>query len=256
VRELGKIGFLKCYLLEKGDDTSKLELTETCYLLGGTGLFMYKSNELFKAIVRTDVPNSCDVKPLLETNLPKIPRIYIDQAISFFKKIYDIHKTEAALILYWNKSAFKWSCPKQKVSGGSVNYTEDHPGEGWLPILHMHSHADMSAFHSGVDNKDEKYVDGYNITIGKLNDIFEFECRIMVGKADKKVKMSEIIEDWITEVVFPNDWLNNVETPTHSLVVGKQTTLFSEIDRGSVFVTPSDNTYDGIYLLKNYGGIL
>lgn len=251
MKELGKIGFLKCYLLEKADDPSKLELEETCYLLGGLGLFMYKSNDLFKSIARCEVPNSCDVKPLIDASkLPKIPKIYLDQAIAFFKKIYDLHKTEAALILYWNRTTFKWSCPKQKVSGGSVSYNEEHPGDGWLPILHMHSHASMSAFHSGVDDKDEAYVDGYNITIGKLNDIFEFECRIMLGKAQQKCKLSDIIQEITPEAIFPNEWLNNVEAQ-NQCKVETQLSLFN----GHIGPVPSDNAYDGIYLNKDLGGI-
>jgi len=255
VKELGKIGFLKLYLLEKADKVSELKLEETCYLLGGLGLFMYKSNDLFKSIARCEVPNSCDVLPFIDASkLPKIPKAFLDQAIAFFKKVYDLHKTESALILYWDKTTFKWSCPKQKVSGGSVSYVEEHPGEGWLPILHMHSHASMSAFHSGTDDKDEFYVDGYNITIGKLNDIFEFECRIMLGKAQQKCKLSDIIFEELPEASFPNEWLNNVDAPNHHKVE-TQLSIFPDVIRGSIGPVPSENVYDGIYLSKDLGGI-
>lgn len=261
MRELGKIGLFKLYLLEKEDKVEDLKIEEICYLLGGHGLYMYRCNDLFKSLSKCNVPNSPEIKPYIDASkLPKIPRVYMDQAISFFRKIYELHKSEAALILYWNKTTFKWSCPKQTVSGASVRYEEEHPGDGWIPILHMHSHAGMSAFHSGVDDKDEVNVDGYNITIGKLNeDSHEFECRIMLGKAHQKCSMSDIIEDWVTQAVFPNEWLNNVEGgrtlisyPTP--FVGQQQTLFQP-DKGSVAPLPSLNPYDGIFLIKEYGGM-
>jgi len=260
VRELGKIGFLKLFLLEKEDKLEDLKLEETCYLLGGFGLYMYKSNELFKSLARCNVPNSPEVKPYIDASkLPKIPRRYMDQAICFFKKIYELHKSEAALILYWNKTEFKWSCPKQSVTGGSVSYKEDHPGDGWLAILHMHSHASMSAFHSGTDDKDEQYVDGYNITIGKMNtDSYEFECRIMLGKAQEKCTMSDIIENWVVNSEFPNEWLNNVESASskiHTPVTGGQLSLFPNIERGSVALLRED-CYSGIFLTKEHGGLL
>lgn len=180
----------------------------------------------------------------------------MDQAISFFRKIYEMHKSEAALILYWDKTTFKWSCPKQTVSGASVRYEEEHPGDGWIPILHMHSHASMSAFHSGVDDKDEVNVDGYNITIGKLqDDSHEFECRIMLGKAHQKCSMGDIIEDWVTQAEFPNEWLNRVDGgKVVTSFAGQQQSLFLP-DRGSVAPIPSMNAYDGIFLNKDFGGI-
>lgn len=256
MKELGKIGFLKLFLLEKDDKVKELKIEDTCYLLSGLGLFMYKSNDLFSSLAKCCVPNSPDITPFIDASkLPKIPRVYMEQAISFFRKIYELHKTEAALILYWNKTTFKWSCPKQKVSGGSVSYMEEHPGDGWLPILHMHSHASMSAFHSGTDDKDEFYVDGYNITIGKLNEEPEFECRIMLGKAQQKCKMHDIIEEWVVKTEFPNEWLNQVEAPVHVVSTGIQHSLFPELDKGHVGRIPSDNAYDGIYPVKDLGGM-
>ena len=259
MKELAKLGFMKLFLLEKGDKFEELVFEETCYILSGSGLFILKVNDLYRSLAKCEVPNSIAMKPFMDySKLPKIPKIYMNQAICFFKKIYDLHKTEAALILYWNRTEFKWSCPEQKVSGASVNYTEDHPGEGWMTLLHMHSHASMSAFHSGTDDKDEMHVDGYNITIGKLNDVFEFECRVMIGKAQTKCNMEDIVENWIEQADFPNEWLNKVNAPSNKVYInfpGQQSLLLDGLS-GIVSKTPvfSPNTYDGIFLTKEYGG--
>jgi hypothetical protein len=244
---LSKISHLNLYMLDKEDNLDSIQ--ESCYILTGEGLFLYKVNDLFKSFTKCNVPNTPDLKTFIDSSkLPKIPRKYIDEAISFFKKVYDIHKTESVLILYWNKNEFKWSCPKQTVSSGSVSYEEEHQGEGWIPILHIHSHASMSAFHSGTDDKDENNVDGYNVTVGKLNAEPEFESRIILGKVKVKCSMSNIFDNWYGGADVPNEWLNQV---TNQLVV--HTGFAGNLPFSGGF--PKENCYEGFYPSERYGGL-
>jgi hypothetical protein len=222
VKLVGTLGMLPLYHLEKGDDVSQMcdDIEKTSYILAHDGLWLLKKTDFFWSLRAAKVPNAVEkTEALINTHgLPLVPKEEMDTAIAFFRRVYAIHKSEAALILYWlpGTTQFKWTCPKQTVAPASVNYSDvPHPGEGWIVLLHMHSHASMSAFHSGTDDHDEKFVDGYNITIGKLNTPgYEFECRIMIGGLSLKSKMEDIVENWLPPVgEFPNEWLNNVNTP-------------------------------------------
>ena len=85
---LSKISHLNLYMLDKEDNLDSIQ--ESCYILTGEGLFLYKVNDLFKSFTKCNVPNTPDFKTFIDSSkLPKIPRKYIDEAVSFFKKIYD-----------------------------------------------------------------------------------------------------------------------------------------------------------------------
>lgn len=217
MKHLGKLSIFDLYMLEKGDEISSVahKVEKTCYILSGPGLFMLKKTDHFWSLKKVNVPGS----PVLTemacvTDLPKIKKDLFMQAVAFFKAIYDRDKTEAVLVLYWNPKTndMVWSCPEQKNSGGSSEYKDSPPGEGYMPILHTHSHASMTAFHSGTDDNDEKFIDGYNITVGKLNGNIEYESRVMIGGVSIKVAMSFIIDGWTEEMPsFPGEWMKKAK---------------------------------------------
>ena len=208
------------FLLEKEDDLNGFlkDVENTCYFITKQGFFTCVITENYKTIKKVDsIPYLFESKmeedEIVNFNLPKIPRNIFFQSVSFFKEVFEKYKSEAALVLYWDKeSRFKWVCPEQKVSSGGVDYELDPPTENWISILHIHSHASMSAFHSGKDDKDEQFIDGYNVTVGKLNCQHpEYESRIILNGVEHKLKMSDIVEDW--EDIYPDypkDWMNNV----------------------------------------------
>lgn len=90
-----------------------------------------------------------------------------------------------------SECGFVVACPKQKVTGASVNYGEEHTGERisdivkeiraadpmveecgddyshqYMHVCSIHSHPDFNAYHSGVDDRDEFVWDGLHLTIG------------------------------------------------------------------------------------------
>lgn len=222
MKKIGKLSLFDLFLLEKNDDIEKTvnSLKGTCYLLGGDGLYMFKRTEFFWSVKRVKVPNTPNIKPMGKLyGLPKIPKAIFMQAVAFFKAIYERDKTEAVLVLYWNPKTndMLWSCPEQENSGASSEYTDQPPEVGYIPLLHTHSHAAMTAFHSGTDDKDEEFIDGYNITVGKLNmQSPEYESRVMIGGLAMKCTMSDIIDDWEDNFgSFPQEWMKKAKRKTY-----------------------------------------
>ena len=57
----------------------------------------------------------------------------------------------------------------------------------------IHSHCNFGAFHSGVDDADEKHFDGLHITIGNVRSGFSYSARYMLQTVPFKMDISEIL---------------------------------------------------------------
>ncbi|MCZ7537432.1 MAG: hypothetical protein M5T61_16995, partial [Acidimicrobiia bacterium] len=58
--------------------------------------------------------------------LPKVPADLMARAVGFFRAIYRLQKTEAAILLLWRDGSFDLAVPDQRVSSVSVKF--DRPG--------------------------------------------------------------------------------------------------------------------------------
>lgn len=153
--------------------------------------------------------------------------------MKYFQQIYDRDKTEAGVYLLYHQALNEWKVlPVVQVdcSGGSVNYlpptgifNDDHKGreykkameespeavanqarvvenynrlyaEGWRIYGTIHSHCEMNAFHSGVDDADELDFDGLHITIGKVRSGFHYAARLMFKRGIWPVDMSKLLK--------------------------------------------------------------
>lgn len=130
------------------------------------------------------------VEPYINMNLPKLPQEVIYNALLFFRKVYNKFRAEAIVLLAYNeaKEEYKLFCPKQKVSGGHIDYDRDlserlttlreNEDEDWRELLEsgytrvgtIHSHCNFQAFHSGTDTEDESSFNGVHITLGHVVD--------------------------------------------------------------------------------------
>jgi hypothetical protein len=130
------------------------------------------------------------VEPYINMNLPKLPQEVIYKALLFFRKVYNKHHAEAIVLLAYNEAQkeYKLFCPKQKVSGGHIDYDRDlserlttvreNEDSDWLALLEdgytkvgtIHSHCNFQAFHSGTDTGDEASFNGVHITLGHVVD--------------------------------------------------------------------------------------
>jgi hypothetical protein len=156
---------------------SQLPVEGNFYALTADGFKISKDTGIIKAVV--DAPRAnflAKVEFVPKLTLPKIPPLVVARAWRFFQKVFAQHHTEAELMLMYNATERLYDlwCPKQEVSLAGVDYKmstelQETPPE-WNWVGTIHSHADFSPYHSGIDHRDEQDEDGVHITIGYVDD--------------------------------------------------------------------------------------
>lgn len=147
------------------------------YRIARNGMFLAMHTRWFRAIVpAAEINGLLEEKPHITIYFPPIDRSVVAQAVMFFREVYLRKRTEAAVLLYFHPQQEKWALriPPQRVSSAHVSY--DRFADETLPpnlvgfqcVGTMHSHANMTAFHSGTDIHDEAAFDGIHVTVGKL----------------------------------------------------------------------------------------
>lgn len=164
------------YLYEEGVELPK---KGRYYLITKNGIYMHKETKVGSGLVKVDgIPWLQGVSANMRLGLPKITGDIIATSLNFFRRVFQVHKSEAYVTLMYSTKLNKYRvwCPKQRVTAGSVNYDradqpsfQDRLTEDWQMVGTIHSHCDFSAFHSGTDTHDESTFDGIHITLGHVN---------------------------------------------------------------------------------------
>ena len=159
----------------------------------------------------------------------KVPFEYLNQIISFFKKVMEVNfgggrsgvgqDCEAMAHILWNKEEKKYEIgiPTQRVSKASVNYEFNHIDQNkHVIIVDIHSHNTMSAFFSGTDDGDDKKGCWFAGVVGHLNkDVCQVKFRFTNYGIFREVKLDEIFESESYELVIsdtvPNEWMDKVQ---------------------------------------------
>ena len=159
---------------------------ETCYIIGKDGIMLKKTLELIESLTPVDKISFLEPLPTYaRMKIPMMPVRMFANILGFFQEVYDKYKSEAIVLLFFNKSkkSYRVFVPDQEVSPASLKYKTDKTIKDHILIGTIHSHGSMSAFHSGIDVNDEAKFDGIHITIGKVNgkDFFDICGSIAVN---------------------------------------------------------------------------
>ena len=214
-------GMIPLVVLQTGD-TIEMIVDKHAYIVAGNGFFAKTEQTKYDGISKTEkLPGLLELAPKVIPKITqKIPFSLIDVVLQFFKQAYAKYYGEAVVIIYNNETDRNIWCvdvPKQEVSGGGAHYGENgaiKKIEGFECMGTIHSHGSMGAFHSGVDDKDEKDFDGIHITLGNVNiDKGEsVSCRYMCGGVAFPMDFKDIVTE---EVDFPlveppKEWMDQV----------------------------------------------
>jgi PRTRC genetic system protein A len=155
------------------DGSQEMPDDDILYIVSKEGVYLKKKLGIMESI--TPVKNISILKSIemmATMHIKPIPGTLFAPVIDFFKKVYKEYYGEAIVLLFYNeeKRTYKIVPPAQKVSAAGVDYNRAMTLEGYIMVGDIHSHANFSAFHSGVDDKDEESFDGLHITIGNNND--------------------------------------------------------------------------------------
>jgi proteasome lid subunit RPN8/RPN11 len=158
------------------------------YVIARDGIWLRKDTGICYGFVKVDgIGGLSAFSPSVGLRLPKLPAAIIFQALLFFRRIYQKHRSEALLFLIYSpsKKTFGFFCPTQKVSHTRISY--DHSDvalHGDLVVAGtFHSHCGFGAFHSYVDQHDEENFDGLHVTLGHVDEAaFSIVGSIVVNK--------------------------------------------------------------------------
>lgn len=186
------------------DENEKFPEDDICYIVARGGIYLKKTLDLVESITPVDkISFLKDLPTFGAINIPKFPPKMFGNIVGFFKEVYEKYKSEAVVLIYYNKDkqSFKIFAPEQEVSSASLSYETNHTIKDCILIGTVHSHGSMAAFHSGVDTSDEKNFDGLHITVGKVDkDIELFDICASVAINGMRIK------------VEPSDYIENLET--------------------------------------------
>lgn len=161
------------------------------YIVGKEGIFLKKKMGLIDSTIKVKQVSILEnVEEKANLNVTKIPYRSFSKVIKFYKDIYEQFRSEAVILLYYNESIKRYRvyAPKQNVTSGSGIYKVERTFPGYQLIGTIHSHGSMSAFHSSVDDNDEKHFDGLHITVGRLDEpLLDISCSIVVNEKRFKV---------------------------------------------------------------------
>lgn len=209
-------------LIEAEDYKNGMKLEKGVLYNGTDGTYRYADNKMYSAVVKVPTPYGGEEikEQIIGIKLPKIPYDMFNKIYEFFKHVYKEYKAEVAVLLWYNFEKDEWETevPKQSVGGGSVHYTRDEDWanemnkNGFLCVGTIHSHCEMSAFHSGTDDHDEYNFDGVHITIGKVLSGPQFAQRFIVKEMSKKFeKISDVVDfPEKTDDKYPTEWFEKV----------------------------------------------
>jgi len=155
------------------DGTQKIPNDDIFYIVCKSGIYLKKKLGIVESIAKVDKISILeDVKSYVKLHINKIPSYQFLHIVDFFKKVYTLYHSEAMVLLYYNenKGDYKIIIPKQEVSCASIKYKKEASHGDYSLICSIHSHGNMSAFHSGTDVSDEENFDGLHITLGDIDD--------------------------------------------------------------------------------------
>lgn len=181
------------------------------YILCGTGAKEIRETELGTFIVTPkEIVGLEKIQEGFKMKLPKIPVVLLLTCLSFFKKVYQKHQSEALLQIFWDRKrkSYYIHCPSQQVGPASVNFEHNTAMEKEnILALEMHSHGNMEAFFSSTDDGDEKATRLYAVAGQIKEPLPQLKIRACCGKSSIPVSLDDIF-DMVSEV--PDKWFKEI----------------------------------------------
>jgi hypothetical protein len=153
------------------------------YLLTQDGLFLVKRTPFFEAVVPAEgIPWLLPQGPEVHLKAPRLPAAVLLEAAAFFRAVYERYQSEAVALLAWREATrtYELVVPHQTVGGGHCDYEVREFPAGLRRVGTIHSHAAVEAFHSLRDWEDERFDDGFHLTIGNLDGDLTLSCSVVV----------------------------------------------------------------------------
>jgi hypothetical protein len=212
--------------LKTGPETER-PADDVFYWMTGNGLFLCRNHDFFTS----DVPARQPPRALAahaagcQLRYPKVPVLALETMVGFFSKVYDLHRSESIILLYWDldRKGYRLVVPEQEASvwegqwGGrsamDVRYKVPLPTPRQLLVGDAHCHADMAAYSSTTDRNDELHFDGIHIVVGRVaSEPPDIHVEMSIDNHRFPVHFDEIFEGYEQRrQLGPRRWLDQVK---------------------------------------------
>lgn len=199
--ELARLKFGSAVMLRQNQ---KIEFSPRPQMVFGKGGIVYKvsSTPVYEGVtpIGDNMPGLEVIRKSAKYKLPPLPSSMMKKIWTLFREVYKKYATEVVAFMFYDpkENAYFYWVPRQKVTPTATTNLEGGIKlfEDMLYVGSIHSHAVMSAFHSSVDDADEKFNNGLHITLGKLNyeDRFDIACSLMIDGTRTEFSPREILE--------------------------------------------------------------
>lgn len=200
-------------ILEAGPSLETAALP--AFVVARDGLYLRKRSLLGLSQTKVGrVAHLPEGKEFVDYALPKVPADLMARAVGFFRAIYRLHKTEAAILLLWRDGSFDLAVPDQKVSSVSVKFdvSDGELSAGSRLVGTIHSHGGFTAYASSTDEDDEAELDGLHVVVGDFDRRrLGYSAAIVVDGIRFTLKIGQLIERPRRLVEPPDDWLRKVK---------------------------------------------
>jgi hypothetical protein len=172
-------------------------------------------------------------KTFLEPRFPRIPQALFEESVGFFSDIADLHGSEAAALLLWDRDEqrVRLHVPEQTasvsrysdgyVSPIGVHYVPppDLPAD-WIPFGDIHCHVGYSAYASATDKDDELHSAGLHIVVGRIHDEPpDLHVEAVVDGQRFHIDPRQVIEGYRQRrVPAPKSWIDKVSVEDRTYV--------------------------------------
>lgn len=191
----------KLFLQHRREPIRAPQDTGIAYVVGRNGAFIVKENAIFRATVPVttlpmleNVPDANQV----EYRLPPLPIHLVHQVVRFFRQVHVEYGTEAILFIRFDPEtgAFDFLAPEQWVTPSHCDYdTPNTENPQHLLVGSIHSHGNMSAFHSPTDVEQEAPWDGIHATFGNIrNKAIDIVTSLVVNGTRHKLDPEDVFD--------------------------------------------------------------
>jgi hypothetical protein len=228
------------------DGTQPLPDDDVFYIVAKEGIFLKKSMGIMDSIAPVQNISILEtIQAAARMNIKKIPGGQFARVIAFFRQVYKEYWGESIVLLFYDEKrrVYKIVPPHQKVTGAACDYNKGITIEGMQMIGTIHSHASMSAFHSGTDDKDEEHFDGLHITIGNVNQEDVSVTASIVANGHRFVVQPE---DYVERLVKTVDIDETAQQPTRRVFKWQNGKMVEDVVASTKY-TYSYRKYDKRY---------
>jgi len=211
-RSKGRPPLVTPILVKTGEENPWPEGERLFYLLARDGLYRCRQHEFFRSCVKAEGGPSelAEQEALFEARFPSIPRSLIERAVGFFTQIADLHGSEAAALLAWDRgeNRVRLVVPHQTATmSGSrtgyrypigVHYDTPHDlPDDWVVFGDIHCHVNYAAYASHTDVQDELHSAGLHIVVGRIwNEPPEFHVEAVVDSKRFVLQLEAVSEGY------------------------------------------------------------